>query len=147
MGWLGLVSQMWTCCQDPHLPSQCHFPQAICSLSHDVVWPLRWLRNSGDIGCRLALACNALFTSGWPQFLHFGFLCHTNGKRLTWQSDKGHLGDECLSGPWPLAILRVSRLLGFHEYQSLVGWQMWSCPKRDQIDHVRSHGQNGGGSS
>ena len=160
---------MWTHHQASHLPLQHHFPWAVYSLSHDVIWPLRWSRESVDIGCRLALASNTLSTRGWQHFLHFGLPCHTKDTRLTQQSDEGHPGDECLSGPWPWAILRViwgrrtadplvkslthhwhtagpstlSRLLGFHEYWSLGGLQIWSYTEGDQIDHVRSHGQNG----
>ena len=41
----------------------------------------------------------------------------------------------------------LSRPLGFCKSQSLGGWQMQLFPKRDQIDHVSSHGQNKGGLS
>ena len=34
------VSQTWTHCQAPHLPLQCHFPWAVCSLGCDIIWPL-----------------------------------------------------------------------------------------------------------
>ena len=149
-GWdsWGYVSQTCTHHQAPHLPPWCHFLWAVCSLSCDVVWPLSLSRDSGDSGCKPALACNVLSASGWPQFLHFGLLCNTKNSRLTQWSNEGHLGGEHLSGPWPWVIPRViwggrtanplvkssmplwhtaglptlSRPLGFHKYQSLGGW-------------------------
>ena len=62
---------------------------------------------AADTSCTLVLACSVLSKGGWLLSPHFGLLCCSRGRRLHQQSDEGHLGDECLWGPWPWAIPMV----------------------------------------